>query len=115
MLAATNTPTGIYLIGANNGFRLSVPADTQVRALKLYVGVWAAQGKLEVTLSDGSAPAYIDTNVQGAIGPGINVIYTINYQAASSGQVLTVRWTVLNSFDASGNVTLQAASLKIAP
>ncbi|MEJ7712619.1 MAG: hypothetical protein WKF84_22920 [Pyrinomonadaceae bacterium] len=45
MLAATNTPTGIYLVGVNNGFRLSVPADTQVRALKLYVGVWAAQGK----------------------------------------------------------------------
>lgn len=47
-----------------NGFEINVPAGTDLRTLKLYVGVWYTQGKLEVTLSDGSAPAFTDTTAQ---------------------------------------------------
>jgi len=39
-------------------------------------------------------------------------VYTLTYRAASSGQTLTVKWTVETMHEAQwGNVTLQAATL----
>ena len=46
-----------------NGFEITVPADTTTKTLKLYVGVWFTQDKLKATLSDASAPAYVDTTL----------------------------------------------------
>ncbi|MEK6334024.1 MAG: hypothetical protein AABM67_03685 [Acidobacteriota bacterium] len=43
------------------GFQIAVPADTNLHTLKVYVGLWYAQGKLEASLSDASAPIYVDT------------------------------------------------------
>ena len=109
--SASNTTTGVYLTGSGNGFRLTVPADTTARTLKLYVGLWAAQGRLEASLSDGSAAAFVDTSVINQTDTS-NAVYTLNYQAGSSGQTLTLRWTVNASFNTFGNVTLQAATLR---
>jgi hypothetical protein len=108
--SAINTPTGVYLPGANNGFRLTLPADTTKRTLKLYVGVWAAQGKLEASLSDGSATAFTDTTVINQTATS-NAVYTLTYQAGAAGQTLTVNWTAQAVFNAYGNVTLQAATV----
>ena len=91
-----------------------MPADTTSRTVKVYVGVWGAQGKLEATLSDSSASAYVDTSVTdpGGSSDGIARVYTLTYRAASSGQTLTVKWTVETMHEAQwGNVTLQAATL----
>src|SRR5690606_11131825 len=63
---ATNTSTGIYVIGLNNGFQVTVPADTTARTLKMYVGLWAAGGRFEASLSDGSAPTYVDTSISNS-------------------------------------------------
>jgi hypothetical protein len=106
----SGTATGVYVIGANNGFQITVPADATPRTLKLYVGLWAAGGKLEATLSDGSAPAYIDASLVNSGGTS-NRVYLLNYQAASAGQTLTVKWTVNATFNSWSNVTLQAAAL----
>ncbi|MEQ1762822.1 MAG: peptidoglycan DD-metalloendopeptidase family protein [Pyrinomonadaceae bacterium] len=108
--AANNTTTGVYVIGLNNGFQLTVPADTTQRTLKVYVGLWAAGGKLEASLSDNSSPAYTDTSLINTSDTA-NGIYTLNYQAASNGQTLTVKWTVDSIANAWSNVTLQAATL----
>ncbi len=110
-LSATTT-SGVWRSGVGRGFQLTMPADTSNRTLKLYVSTSSAQGKLEVSLSDGSAPAYIDTSLTHA-GSGANThgVYTINYRAASSGQTLTVKWTVLTASASFGNVTMQAATL----
>lgn len=108
--SAANTPTGVYITGLNNGFQLTVPADTVQRTLKLFVGVWAAGGKLEATLSDGSAPDFIDTSLVNQTGTS-NALYTLNYRANTGGQTLTVRWTVGTTYQSLGNVTLQAASV----
>ncbi|RPJ49544.1 MAG: hypothetical protein EHM23_36585, partial [Acidobacteria bacterium] len=62
-VTATNTPNGVWVMGLGNGFQISAPADTTKRTLKLYLGVWAAQGKLEATLSDGSAAAFADISL----------------------------------------------------
>ncbi|MCM3874547.1 MAG: peptidoglycan DD-metalloendopeptidase family protein [Pyrinomonadaceae bacterium] len=108
--SATNTTTGLYVIGLNNGFEINVPADTTTRVLKLYLGLWAARGRLNATLSDGSAAAYVDTSIVNATAT-TNRVYTLNYQAGTSGQTLIVRWTITSTFNNWSNVTLQAATL----
>lgn len=109
-VTTNNTSTGVYVIGLNNGFQLTFPADTTQRTLKLYIGLWSAKGKLEATLSDGSISPYIDTSLVNSSGTS-NAVYTLNYQAGNNGQTLTVRWTVNEVFNQFSNVTLQAASL----
>lgn len=108
---AGNIDSGIYCIGSGNGFQLTVPADTQLRTLRLYVGVWAATGRIEGSLSDGSAPIYVDTGLVNPMGTS-NAVYTIDYRAGSSAQTLTVRWTVETAHNQFGNATLQAATLR---
>jgi len=110
---AANTATGVFMTGLNNGFQLTVQADTVPRTLKLYVGVWSAGGRLEASLSDASAPGFIDTSLVNATGSS-HAVYTLNFQAGASGQTLTVRWTVGSLANGNGNVTLQAASLTAA-
>lgn len=114
--SATNTQTGVFVSGAaGTGFQFTAPADTNVRTLKVYVGLWYAQGKLEASLSDASALAYVDTSLSSNTGTK-NGVYTINYKAASAGQTLTVRYTLLNNFNSPyGNVTLEAATLAGGP
>jgi hypothetical protein len=105
---ATNTTTGIFTSGLGGGFRITVPADTVQRTLKVYVGAWSSQGKLEAHLSDASAVDYTDTSLVGPPQVTALGVYTLTYRAASAGQTLTVTFTQNSS---SGNVTLQAASL----
>ena len=114
----TNTTTGVWCYGIpaiGTGFEFFVPADTTPRTLKVYVGAFAARGRFEATLSDGSAPAYVDSSLvnQTGTGNGPSGTYTLNYSAASSGQTLRIRWTVMLGFRASANVTLQAAAMSV--
>jgi hypothetical protein len=107
-IAVTNSTTGVFVRGANNGFQIIVPANTTPRTLKLYVGAWHTRGRLVAHLSDGSAADYVDTSLSNTASPTSLAVYTLNYRAASNGQTLTVTFT--NATD-SGNVTLQAATL----
>jgi hypothetical protein len=109
--SATNTPTGVYVIGLNNGFQVTVPANTTARTLRMYVGLWAAGGRFEASLSDGSAPVYLDTSLLDSTTTS-NAVYTLNYRAASAGQTLTIKWTVSSIFNNWSNVTLQGATLQ---
>ncbi len=113
----TNVDAGLWVTGVGNGYQVTVPADTTARTLKMYVGLWAAGGRFEASLSDGSAPVYVDTSLVNASDTS-NRVYTLSYQAASAGQTLTVRWTLnqaLGAFSQYSNVTLQAASLVAGP
>jgi hypothetical protein len=94
----------------NNGFQITVPAGTTAKTLRLYVGVWAAGGRLEARLSDGSAPAYIDTSLLNPTDTS-NRVYTIAFKAASSGQTLTLKWTTNAVYNQWSNVTLQSATV----
>ena len=111
--SASNTWAGVNTNGVvGNGFEIRVPADTNLKTLKLYVGAWYAQGKLEATVSDGSAPAYINSALNNN-GGGIFGLYTISYKAGSPGQTLKVRYTILNQYFApNGNIGLKAAILQ---
>jgi hypothetical protein len=108
--AATNSTTGIFVSGQNNGFRIMLPADTTLRTLKVYVGAWRAQGRLVAHLSDGSAADYVDISLNNNAGVTTLGVYTLTYKAASAGQILTL--TYVQNTAASGNVTLQAATLQ---
>ena len=108
--SASGVTGGLWVAGQNNGFQITAPADTATRTLKFYVGLWAAGGRLEASLSDGSAPVFTDTSLTNSSGT-TNRVYTLNYKAASAGQTLTVKWTVNATFNTYGNVTLQAATL----
>jgi uncharacterized repeat protein (TIGR01451 family) len=112
-LNVSNTPTGINTNGVvGNGFEITVPADTTTKTLKLYVGVWFTQGKLEATLSDASAPAYLDTTLNNNAGSSFG-LYTINYKAAATGQTLKIRFTIQTQyFSPNGNVAWEAATLQ---
>lgn len=105
--STVNSTTGIYVGGLNNGFQITVPADTSPKTLKLYVGLWSAQGKLQATLSDASAMPYTDSSLIN-LSSTSNGVYTIAFKAASNGQTLKVKWTMLSG---QGNVTLEAATL----
>jgi YD repeat-containing protein len=107
---SSGTTSGIYTQSTGNGFQVTVPADTTAKVLRLYVGLWAAQAKMEATLSDGSAPALIDTSFANSSGVS-HALFTINFKAASAGQTLTVKYTVLTVFISGGNVTLDSATL----
>jgi len=108
---ATNSPTGVYVIGKSCGFKLKVPADTNPRTLRVYVGAFAAKGQFSASLSDDSAAAYSDSSIEN-VGNGPSGCYTINFAAGSTGQTLTVTYTVSAQYDHQyANVTLQAAAL----
>jgi hypothetical protein len=105
---ATNSTTGVYIWGINNGFTISAPADATVRTLTVYVGVYRSQGKMVAHLSDGSAADYLDTTLNNQTGSS-GAAYTFNYKAGTTGQQLVVTFT--QNDNNGGNVTLQAATM----
>jgi hypothetical protein len=116
-IAVTNTTTGVWAYGIptfGTGFEFTVPADTTTRTLKVYVGAFAARGTFDASLSDGSANSYSNSSLVNMVGNGPSGTYTITYAAASAGQTLRVRWTLLMGFRPDANVTLQAAALSAA-
>src|SRR5207248_6492255 len=106
--SATNSTTGIYISGRNNGFIISAPADATSRTLTVYVGVRKTRGKMVAHLSDGSAADYVNTSLNNQSNSSAGA-YTFTYKARSAGQQLVVTFT--QNDNNSGNVNLQSATL----
>jgi hypothetical protein len=109
------THTGVWAYGfpaIGTGFEFSVPADTTTRTLRVYLGLYAARGQMEATLSDNSSPAYLNATLS-SLTDSTNRLYTFNYAAGTPGQTLRIRWTLLQGFSPVANVTLHAAALSI--
>jgi hypothetical protein len=110
-VSVTDTTTGVYVVGMNHGFQLSVPAGTTVKTIKVYVGAYGANGKFQASLSDNSAPAYLDSSLSNAAN-GPNGMYLISFAGRSAGSRLIIKWTVAGMLDPIyGNVTIQSATL----
>ncbi len=105
---AAGTATGIYFNNLDDGYQITVPADTTKRILRVYAGGWNSTVHFDAALSDKSAPPYIDESLVTAGANQAANVYTIDYAAASAGQTLTI--TVYN-LTSGGNCTLMAASL----
>jgi len=104
--AAASTTAGLYFGGSGNGYELTLPADTSPRTVQIHLGGYKSQGQIEVTLSDASALPFVATveNLGGAFDRTL----TVSYTAASAGQTLLIRYTLVSG----SNVTLQAATLQ---
>jgi hypothetical protein len=113
-LGRTNTTNYVWMYcqqPIGTGFRLSVPADTRSRTLKLYVGVESGQETLlSASLSDASASPYIDSTLktQGNVKIAAGA-YFLTYSANSPGQRLNIDWILTGGQQ--GDVKLQAAVL----
>jgi IPT/TIG domain len=109
----------LLIRGLNNGYEISVAADSTQRTLQLYVGAISARGKLTAFLSDGSAAVVTDNSFDfpspaDSNGFGGTAVYTITYSSASAGQTLTLRYTL--DFDYGlGEVDLIGAALSGSP
>jgi len=110
-LSAGGVPNGVFVYGRSNGFELVLPAGTTPRTLRVYAGLYGAEGHFQAWLNDFSAAAYHDHSLSNFFGNDYRV-FTLTYAAAAEGRSLTVRYTPDRLFDADfGNVTLQAATL----
>ncbi len=67
---------------------------------------------MEAALSDNSAPPFVASGPTRKDGP-ITLVYAFQYRATSAAQKLLVKYTLGEDF--AGNVTLQAATLAMAP
>jgi hypothetical protein len=110
MASYTSAAYGVRTLGVGNGFQLTVPASTQLQVLHLYVAVNNGGARLEVSLTDNSAPVELDTGFQSPNGEAQRV-FRIAIRAASNGQIATIKYT-LNSNTGGGGVTLAAALLR---
>ena len=50
---------GIFFTGHGNGYRLTVPAKSTDKILKLYLGLWHGRGRFEAKQSDGLSLIHI--------------------------------------------------------
>jgi hypothetical protein len=103
------TTTGVYVTGIHNGVHVTVPAENMPRHVRFYVGGYKSVGQVQISLSDGSAPA-VEDHSYGSINDHFNVVYDVEYEAGSANQTLLLSWTMMAG-DNLGNVTLQSATL----
>jgi len=107
------TRTETFQSGVGNGFAISVPAGTEPRTLRVFVGGFNSRGTLTASLSDGSAPDYKISfgNWHGSNGHYSKVM-TLSYRAASENQVLNVSWIQTEGVNGQfGKVNFNAATL----
>ncbi len=98
-------------LGVNQGFSFTVPADTSIRRLVVYIHAHHGTCQLTATLSDGSASPYVHSFVGGEITGGY---YTIDYAAASVSQ-LTVLWQETASSGTYDHPAIYAVTLSYSP
>ena len=60
--ASGSNKNGIYITGVGKGFQITAPADLTQRTVKVYVGGWVSGGTLTASLSDASAPDYVNSS-----------------------------------------------------
>jgi hypothetical protein len=104
------TRTGIRTCGAGNGFTLTAPAGTSTRTLRLYLGVVAGRGRLEASLTAGSASR--TATIEQRDGDFRSVVYTLTYRAPRTAKI-RLKWVTQQAFsDGCGGVALEAATLR---
>jgi hypothetical protein len=99
----SQTSSGVGVHQGDTAMTFTVAAGTTSHTLRVYAGAQGSVHRLDVSLSDGSAPMV--TKTLSATGT-TNVRYTITFNAASAGQTLTV--SVTDTADAGGGNSFSA-------
>lgn len=105
-VSGTSTGVGVH---QGSAMTFTVAATTTPRTLRLYVGAQNATGRLDISLSDGSAAA--QTKTLSSNSSTTNVRYTITFNAASANQMLNVSWTDTNDSTSNPFAALLEATL----
>jgi hypothetical protein len=108
--ATGDTQQGIYINSAPNGFELTSEAASYERVLNVYCALWEATMHVEATMSDNSAPIFVDESFSNSATAAARC-YSFRYSSPTPGSYLIVKW-----WDAAGgNVTINAATLTYGP
>ncbi len=116
-VAGAGQGTGVYT--TTGGFGLDVALAPAGGTLLVFVGAWGGgRGRINVTRSDGAAPAYIDASLVAPAGAPASVAYRVDAgggAAGGGGVTLHVEWTIAgggaDDEDGAGNITLQGAAV----
>lgn len=96
--ASGSTNGGIFTSGSpvpvGNGYVVTAPADTNLRLLRVFAGVYNCTMKVTASISDGSTTAKVNTSFVSDSSGGRQGYIEIQYAAASSGQTISVSVTV---------------------
>ncbi|MDR0381647.1 MAG: hypothetical protein LBH86_06630 [Oscillospiraceae bacterium] len=93
--------------GVKDGFMVMANAGTEMKTLRLALGVKDASAVITASLSDASAPEFSKTVSADSAEKAF--FAEIPYRAASDGQYLIVKYTITSG---SGEVSLKAAALE---
>ena len=100
--------TQVYIAGVGNGYQIQIPADQTIHTFRLYIGIWNSKVQYTASLSDVSAPDYINTSLAANSS---TYVFTFTYRAASPNQKLLVTLTILADYGGA-NSSLSAATLQ---
>ncbi len=103
---------GIYVTGNNNGFSITVPANTTPRTLRIYAGANLARGLFTASLNGTMKENGALDMTHDPTRTADNALYTINYSTNMPNQSLTITYTVMNSNGSGGYILLEAATLQ---
>jgi hypothetical protein len=109
--SSDGTTTGIRTCDEGNGFTLSVPAAKSSRVLRLYVGAFAARGRLDARLSTGGGTEV--GKLEQRENSLATAVFVITYRAPKNG-TLKLNWVTEETFGGEGcrGVALEAATLR---
>jgi len=113
--SGAGSATGIVYVTAStfatgNGIQVTLPADTSVRTATIYWGESGTTGRLTATLSDGSASAQTHTVAAATDVQNFGFISTIQWQAGSASQTLTVKLTTDVTVDGQDEIAFQGVA-----
>src|SRR5262245_9550154 len=91
------------------GFSFTVPTTTVMQTLKVWVHAHGGAGKLTASLSDGSAPNFVDTSVGVTGGHNAPGVYQLSFASPTPGAKLKVTWTLDHVVTGPNSVTNNAA------
>ncbi len=119
--SASNVYAGLQIVSDGfssmngEGFSFTAIAGTDIRKLTLFAILNEGQGELTASLSDNSAaPLSLQTTFDNQSNKPFT--FTIDYQASSENQLLTVTWKVKDYGNIFGtNAAIQAVALYTTP
>lgn len=113
--ASGSSTAGVYSTPATTGrgFTFTVPASTTLQTLVFYGGLYSGQGQLTCTLSDSSAGPLTLTSLLTSSNTAGDFNGTVQFQAGSASQTLTLSWALSTTLAGVGNVTMCGATLVI--
>jgi len=106
----SKTPTAIAVVSPG-GMTFAVPASKTKSVLHVYIGLKDATAKLDLALSDGSAPAYHDTQTTSQAQVA-HLRYDVTFAAGGDGEQLAITLTDTDDNATDGLVELINATLE---